>query len=915
MKQSLLPHPSFVRAAASLALLAAAIGAAGACTADGDLDLAGGGAADASTPDASSTVPDAGTETPVTPPSLCGNKKIDKGEECDDGNASSNDGCSATCKLETAGPADLCDGALVPLAKEDASTLWRGQIEGTTTGLYNHYAASCGGGSGADAVYRIEPPLTGRATARITADFSAILSARTTCNSAKTEIGCADDAQVGGAGTTLSFPVFQGAPVFLFVDGYGGAGGTFTLDVDVQTAVCGNGKAEPPEACDDGNTTGGDGCSASCALEDVSTPSACPGTGYRLAATAAAPGKVSFAGDTGGLSNGGGSATGCFSTGSGPNAIYAITPTVSGSLSLSLLADFGGAMLHVRRECGDNATQADCVGSDDTLVPLAADIPVVAEQTVYVFVDSKSTSAKGLYTLDATLTAAECGNGVVDSGEECDDGGKANGDGCSASCTVERDPATYTCPGAPLRLEGAAPGPRTLRVRGTTTPLPGESLPASKFKACGHDKSPDVVYRVSSDIDGWLTARVKGGFNTALSVRTSCPGGTTDLACADDAGGNGEEVLGFAIDKETDYFVVVDGELTGTSGAFELSLEVVPSVCGNSVVEGGETCDDGATDDGDGCDASCKLETEKARDLCTTAPSLVFAANPDGTFGSTVVSGTTNLVHNTGVTSTHTLSPCSSNGPDAFFAFTPPISGVMTATISSATFRTSLGARTACPSAGAQIACDATTGDGGQEITFPVTQGVKSYLIVDGQNVSGRPNYGRFTMNVKIVPTGCGDTFLNAPEACDDGNTDSGDGCSSTCTIESLAGFAACPGHALALAGTGGSPRKKTLTVDTTGLPSKTGSTCGGSGPEGVVAITSDVDGLLEVKATADHAVLVYGRTACADPAAETPKSSCSSANLRSVTASIKKNTPYWVFVDGVNGAAGVTKLQITVTP
>jgi cysteine-rich repeat protein len=30
-----------------------------------------------------------------------------------------------------------------------------------------------------------------------------------------------------------------------------------------------------------------------------------------------------------------------------------------------------------------------------------------------------------------------CGNGVVDSGEECDDGNLANGDGCSVSCTVE----------------------------------------------------------------------------------------------------------------------------------------------------------------------------------------------------------------------------------------------------------------------------------------------------------------------------------------------------------------------------------------------------------------------------------------------------------------------------------------------
>ena len=30
-----------------------------------------------------------------------------------------------------------------------------------------------------------------------------------------------------------------------------------------------------------------------------------------------------------------------------------------------------------------------------------------------------------------------CGNGVVDPGEECDDGNKNNGDGCSADCKNE----------------------------------------------------------------------------------------------------------------------------------------------------------------------------------------------------------------------------------------------------------------------------------------------------------------------------------------------------------------------------------------------------------------------------------------------------------------------------------------------
>lgn len=50
-------------------------------------------------------------------------------------------------------------------------------------------------------------------------------------------------------------------------------------------------------------------------------------------------------------------------------------------------------------------------------------------------------------------------------------------------------------------------------------------------------------------------------------------------------------------------------ELTGGSGAVETRPEVrvrTRPVCGNGVVEAGEICDDGNTDDGDGCDRDCR---------------------------------------------------------------------------------------------------------------------------------------------------------------------------------------------------------------------------------------------------------------------------------------------------------------------
>ena len=38
-----------------------------------------------------------------------------------------------------------------------------------------------------------------------------------------------------------------------------------------------------------------------------------------------------------------------------------------------------------------------------------------------------------------------CGDGVVDAGEQCDDGNLINGDGCSETCEVEQPPSTEGC--------------------------------------------------------------------------------------------------------------------------------------------------------------------------------------------------------------------------------------------------------------------------------------------------------------------------------------------------------------------------------------------------------------------------------------------------------------------------------------
>lgn len=43
-----------------------------------------------------------------------------------------------------------------------------------------------------------------------------------------------------------------------------------------------------------------------------------------------------------------------------------------------------------------------------------------------------------LRCLQVVRDMSECGNGLLEGAEECDDGNRANGDGCSSSCKVLR---------------------------------------------------------------------------------------------------------------------------------------------------------------------------------------------------------------------------------------------------------------------------------------------------------------------------------------------------------------------------------------------------------------------------------------------------------------------------------------------
>jgi cysteine-rich repeat protein len=905
--------PRSLRASALQASCAAAVMVAAvvSCTTDEIVAVEDG-------PDASTTIP--ANKDSGAPAGLCGNGVLDDGEGCDDGNAASGDGCSAVCKVEGAAAAGACPGTVLALTAQGASKRV-GKIAGDTTSSGSSFdSATCGGGNGKDAVYSITSDLPGRARVRLDAKFDAYVALRTVCADPKTEATC-KAVPVGGGQTEVSFPVAANTTAYVVVDGVAGKSGAFTLDVEIDATSCGDGLAQYPEQCDDTNTTAGDGCSASCQLETpLSLPGKCPGATYTMVGSAAGPTTVSFAGDVSLLASTA-SSLGC-SSGGGKDQVYALTPTISGSLKAVLRAQYPNAQLHARRECFTSQSQMDCRVQPLASVPLEMTIPVTAQNTYFIFVDSASSSPGGPYTLDVTLSPPTCGNGSLETPEECDDGNMAAGDGCSATCTLEAAPAGIdACPGAAITLAGAPGGPLSFHTTASTSPL------TTGVKAkCGTSATKDAVYTFVAPYDGWIDAKVRGAFNLALDLRSDClaDGGAagTSLACSDNDKGNGEETVSGAVNAGQSYFLVVKGaqSTTDNEGPFSLDVALKPSVCGNGVIEGGEQCDDFGTLPGDACDAACQIEplpVPETRTTCATAEPLVLVENPAGVFSSSVTGGNWNLPGGGSM-----AFPCgATTGREAYFTVTPSIDGVVVAhTVAS--YKIALGARPACPpnTSTGFITCSDQTSVDGERISFVVKKNTTYWIIVDSpsKNVSSLYN-GRFTLDVTVKGESCGDGLVSGAEQCDDGNVTAGDGCSATCAIEPLAGTDQCPGYAVALAGVGSAVRSKVVSLSTAALASNYAGTCGGNGRDGVIVATSDVTGTMRAQLDSSWPSVLYARTTCADGGSELgcKKADLAKPNetLRVLSFDVQAGVPTFLFVDGLSGGAGPATLSLTVTP
>jgi len=323
----------------------------------------------------------------TTEPAVCGDKKIQSGETCDDGNTASDDGCSDICEREEGyrcpTPGELC------VADEYCGN---GRI---TTG------EQCDDGNtrvgdGCNGKCQIQPNYTCPEPGKPCVSTLICGDTKVTGNEA-----CDDGNTADGDGCSADCKQVEPGHTCPTAQGVGGP------CIEVPEDMCGDGRQGRNEFCDDGNTTPGDGCTATCVVEDGYT---CE-WGKKCV-------QVARCGD--------------------------------GKNDPGEECDNGAAV-------GTNGCTASCRVVDNWSCPEAGpctnlvvcgDKKVLGTETCD---DGNKVSNDGcsatcllevgwICPAGGKCAAAKCGDGIVAGTEQCDDSQATptNGDGCSTTCQLER---------------------------------------------------------------------------------------------------------------------------------------------------------------------------------------------------------------------------------------------------------------------------------------------------------------------------------------------------------------------------------------------------------------------------------------------------------------------------------------------
>ena len=441
---------------------------------------------------------------------------------------------------------------------------------------------------------------------------------------------------------------------------------------------------------------------------------------------------------------------------------------------------------------------------------------------------------------------APCGDGLIWLGEECDDGDTEGGDGCSATCAIEPgfectgEPSVCTPACAPTELEwhsrmgsttteyllcdtshqvsdalticeGLASGWTLARVDDASENGFIDGLIGNHLWLGGNDEAVEGEWRWRDGDQFWQGDEFGtpvGGLYT--NWKSGEPGnGLTENCLRQENGGlwqdrkctdtekficEGPPICGNGVTttpEECDDANTADGD--GCSAT--CTLEGAPT-CGDGLIWLGEGCDDGDALGGDGCSSTCQVEPGYT---CTGQPSTC-TADCENNFewhsqmGSTTTeyflcekaqpaSSAEALCEGLGAGWTLArIDDATENGYiDGFIGNELWVGGHDEAVEGEWRWRDGAqfwqGDEFGTPVGGLY-----TNWDPGQEPDGGIDEGCLR------QDDGGLWQDRKCTDNEKLMCEGppiCGNGAVAMPEQCDDANTADGDGCSSSCTVES----------------------------------------------------------------------------------------------------------------------------------